>query len=291
MSQAHRDYVWRDAGEKEQRGMRVPEVVVPKGGESSSCHQAVEALRDHINIVWLHATGMSSTQWFPNIGALSKAHRVYVFDIMGEPGKSLQEALLRNEEDCAGWIRQVLDGLGIQRAQIAGSSFGGWLTLNFALRAPERVVKAVLLSPAGTLLPFSAPVYLLLRLKPYIPIEPSPRRVLRMFFGDFPVHPDFAEQWALGIQHFRYANPRRSIFARPFSEEQLRSVQVPTLLLIGDRERIYDGRAALEQGRRLIPHLDWALVPDAGHILAMEQPDVVNRYILDFLDKATVAGA
>ena len=253
-------------------------------------HLAASGPREAPPLILLHATGMSSTQWFPNIEALSEAHRVYVVDIMGEPGKSVQEALLRNEEDCAGWIGQVLDCLGIERALVAGSSFGGWLTLNFALRTPGRVVKAILLSPAGTLLPFSAPVYLLLRLKPYLPFQPGAQAVLRMFFGEFPVHPDFAKQFALGIPHFRYANPRRSVFARPFSDEELRSVQVPTLLLIGDRERIYDGKAALEQGRHLIPNLESALVPDAGHILAMEQPDVVNRYILDFLDKATLTG-
>jgi hypothetical protein len=45
--------------------------------------------------------------WFPNIGALSSAYRVYAVDIIGEPGKSRQSRLLKDREDCANWLELV----------------------------------------------------------------------------------------------------------------------------------------------------------------------------------------
>jgi hypothetical protein len=98
-----------------------------------------------------------------------------------------------------------------------------------------------------------------------------------MYFPGFDVDARFARQFDLGVRGFRYANPRKSIFPRPFSDEQLGAISVPTLLLIGDRERIYDPHKALERAARLVPRIETDLVPGAGHILAMQLPDIVGE--------------
>jgi len=128
-------------------------------------------------VVLLHATGMSSTVWLPNIGALSRGHRTFAVDIANEPGRTQQTRLLRDPDDCATWLAGVLEGLGVPRVSFVGSSFGGWLAINFALQAPARVDKLVLLAPAASLLPFSLPTYLLLRSLPYSPLKPSAKRL------------------------------------------------------------------------------------------------------------------
>src|SRR5512133_3967263 len=73
-------------------------------------------------VVLLHATGMSSTVWFPNAGDLGHTHRTYAVDVVNEPGRTRQTRLLRNPADCASWLSAVLDGLGIVRASLIGSS-------------------------------------------------------------------------------------------------------------------------------------------------------------------------
>jgi pimeloyl-ACP methyl ester carboxylesterase len=234
-------------------------------------------------VVLLHATGMSSTVWFPNAGDLSGTHRTFAVDVVSEPGRTRQTRLLRDPVDCATWLLAVLDGLHIARPTLIGSSNGGWLAINLALHAPQRVEKLVLLAPAASLLPFSLPTYLLLRSLPYLPIKPGAKRILPMYLPGFEVEPRFARQFDLGVRGFRYAKPRKSVFPRPFTDEQLGGISAATLLLIGDRERIYDPHKALERAAGLVPAIETELIRGGGHILAMQLPGIVDERVLAFL--------
>jgi pimeloyl-ACP methyl ester carboxylesterase len=233
------------------------------------------------SLLVLHATGTSSTMWFPNIGALSSACRVYAVDVIGEPGKSRQSRLLRDRVDCADWLGDVMQGLGLKRTNIAGSSYGGWHALNFSLFFPDKIKKIVVFAPDASILPLSWPVFLLLRLLPYLPIKPNPLK--RFFHRDFCLNELFAGQFASGVKHFRYADPRKSIFPSVFSEAELSRINIPTLFIVGENEVIYDPLAALEKVNQLMPDVETRLVPNAGHLVSMEQPAPVNEHILQFL--------
>ena len=56
---------------------------------------------------------------------------------------------IRDAADYVAWLTATLDGLHLDRVSLVGMSFGGWLALNYAVAAPERVQKLVLLSPGG----------------------------------------------------------------------------------------------------------------------------------------------
>ncbi|MEN6343390.1 MAG: alpha/beta hydrolase [Methanospirillum sp.] len=246
-----------------------------------STHVVASGPKESPSLLLLHATGTSSTMWFPNIGALSGACRVYAVDIIGEPGKSRQSRLLGNREDCADWVGDVMQGLGLERTDIAGLSYGGWHALNFSFFFPEKIGKIVALAPGASVLPFSWPVLLLLRLLPYLPFKPNP---LKSFFTrDFQIDEGFSRQFASGARRFRYADPRRSIFTNVFSDAELSGITVPTLFIVGENEVIYDPVAAIEKVNRLIPDVETHLVPKAGHLVSMEQPALVNQRILKFL--------
>jgi pimeloyl-ACP methyl ester carboxylesterase len=68
-----------------------------------------------------------------------------------------------------------------------------------------------------------------------------------------------------------------------FSGAQLRAIRAPTLLLIGDKETLYEPQAMLRLAQARMPGLRGAIVPDADHIAAMAQPDDVNARIIAFL--------
>jgi pimeloyl-ACP methyl ester carboxylesterase len=61
-------------------------------------------------------------------------------------------------------------------------------------------------------------------------------------------------------------------------------VACPTLVVVGDRERIYHPMAAISRARRLIASVVTELVPSAGHLPGMQMPDVVGPEIRAFLD-------
>ena len=85
--------------------------------------------------------------WFPNIADLSRNYRAYALDTIGEPGKSVVSNPPQNRSDYSLWLTDVFNELNVAQADVVGASYGGWVTMNLALYAPERVKKIALLSP------------------------------------------------------------------------------------------------------------------------------------------------
>src|ERR671916_683525 len=109
-------------------------------------------------------------EWFL---PLTKRHRLYAPDIVGQPGRSAQERPSPKGDGHAFWAEDVLDGLGLGRAPLVGLSYGAGLAIRTMGLAPERVSRAALVSPsgiaAGSVLPMLARVVLpmlLYRLRP-----------------------------------------------------------------------------------------------------------------------------
>jgi pimeloyl-ACP methyl ester carboxylesterase len=80
---------------------------------------------------------------------------------------------------------------------------------------------------------------------------------------------------------------RYSMYLPPVvTDAELRSLSVPTLLLIGAQDVAYQPPAMLARITGLIPQLETAVIPDAGHALNFDQPERVNERILAFLQPA-----
>ncbi len=257
-------------------------------------------------LVLLHALSFSATMWFPNVGELSRNFRVYAVDRLNDTGKSVPSHPLRSRAECAEWVVEVFNALHLAQADVAGLSQGGWFTLNVALYAPDRVKRLVLLNPSA-FVPLSIGFYLASFPGFLWPIHPLLHRALYTFFvKGFVVNERFAEQFMLGLKHFTLPKlpPLPTVFSEGelhqrvfhflsvklqtvlptvFSDEELRRLTTPTLLLLGEQDTAMNEQAAFNRARRLIPHLEAEMFPKAGHILSMEQPEIVDARILKFL--------
>ena len=243
-----------------------------------STHINVSGPGDGYPLVLLHATGLSSTAWFANIAELSAKHRIYALDVIGDAGKSVADRLMLRRTDYAQWLREVFDELNIESGSLLGHSYGGWLTLNMALAYPERLQKIVLLAPAASIYPMN----LLTNLGSRLPfkIRPPARFVFKMIASKGTV---FEETFIHLMEMVtRYCVPA-TMFPTLYSEEELRQVKLPALLLIGAGEKIYDPKKALRRAQRLMPNLTAEIIPNAGHTLNMEKPKIINSRILEFL--------
>jgi pimeloyl-ACP methyl ester carboxylesterase len=68
-----------------------------------------------------------------------------------------------------------------------------------------------------------------------------------------------------------------------FSDEELRKIQTPVLLLIGDHEVIYKPEDAIQRASRLMINLKTEIIPNANHIAEYTAADLINQKVLDFL--------
>ena len=182
----------------------------------------------------------------------------------------------------ADWMADLLDGLQVERADIVGNSFGGFLALNTALFLPERVKKVVLISPAATFVPIPAWAWHFMPANAIGPLIGSKRMLLGAYdwiWQDFPKEGSIVQLRSITALTGRPRHWSPTVF----SDEELRKIQAPVLLLIGDHEVIYKPEDAIRRATHLMPNLKAEVIPNANHIAEYTAPEFVNAAILEFL--------
>jgi pimeloyl-ACP methyl ester carboxylesterase len=252
-----------------------------------STHLVVCGPKEAPPLVLLHCFFMSLTVWVYNIADLSCNFRVYALDMMGQPGKSIPDQPMRDRGEMAEWLTGILDALEISQTDVIGWSYGGFAALNYAIHRPDRVKKLVLLTPIGSFVPLKTQFY----------IRGMLTRLPGRFWSDSMMHwftyaPNMKNEktkrmFELITNQFypgnRYFRLPPTVLPAPYTDEELRGVKNPTLLLIGQQESLYDPVPAIERAKRQIPNIQTELIPHAGHELPGSQPETVNRKILEFL--------
>ncbi|MEV8036242.1 alpha/beta hydrolase [Streptomyces sp. NPDC086182] len=259
--------------------VEVDSVDVPSRYGSTRVH--ISGPKNVTPLVLLPGGGTTSVVWFANVGALSVGHRVYAPDLMGDIGRSAHDgAPLRGAEDLMTWLDTLFDELRLDGAHLCGHSYGAWIALNYALRAPRRIGRLALLDPTNCFAGMS--VGYVLRALPML-LGPTAERVEafhRWETGRTPENPTW--QAFLGST----AGARRSkvvAMRRPRAEE-LRSCAVPALVLLAGRSRAHNARRAAAGARRLMPGARVDLLSNASHhSLPTEQPAELNSLLTQFL--------
>ena len=236
-------------------------------------------------LVLFHGTDASSTMWFPNVKEFSKDHRVYAIDFPLEAGKSVSNRAKLTNNQTALFYNAVFNHFQMKNINLLGISRGGWLVTYLALQPNISVKKIVLLSPAQTFGYVNNIGKLLTGVN--LKMFPSTKSTTR-FFNAFSYSPDkinnlFKEQLYLA---YKYGNSRpRLLNMWPFSKEELKSLHIPVLVLVGDHD-IVNSEKIFVKAHKFIPNVETAVIKDAGHFLSVDQPDSTNKIIVEFLNKA-----
>src|SRR3978361_27513 len=101
----------------------------------------VEEVGTGTPILFIHEFGGNHQSWEPQVRFFSRRHRCITYAARGYPPSDVPTELdaysqIKAVEDALA----VLDGLGIEKAHIVGLSMGGFATLHFGLRAPQRAL-------------------------------------------------------------------------------------------------------------------------------------------------------
>lgn len=212
-------------------------------------------------LVLLHGSSSNATMWIADICDYSRHYRVYALDIPGEPGKSEPARPRLDSDDYAIWLSEVFEELEIQSGYLIGISLGGWLALKFTINYPERVDRLALLCPSGV-----APqkgTFLLLALI-LLPFGRRGNETLMYLLNHKKEMPKEAIQYSCLIaENFRPRMERIPVF----SDEELRRIKIPVLLIAGDKDILLRSRQTAERLSRLLPQVEVDMIPEGGHIL------------------------
>ena len=234
-------------------------------------------------IVLLHAIAVSSPAWYPDIAALSASHPVYAIDTITDPGRSTQSAPVRNGEDFAAWLTEVLGALHLSGVHVVGLSYGGWLALNQAHRSPDGIASVTSVDPVGAL--GRAKTSFMIKIVPdsLLALAKSEKAIHRLMGrlnnGAVPEQP-LLDLSIAGLRTFVAKQP----FPKRLTDEELRRITVPTLLLLCARSPVNDAQRAAQRARRWIAEVEVDVVADSGHMLPIEHPEQFTQRVLSFVD-------
>ncbi|MFJ2196339.1 alpha/beta fold hydrolase [Streptomyces violaceusniger] len=241
------------------------------------------AARERTPLVLVHGAGSCSAMWYPNTPALSAERPVYAIDTPGDPGRSVHRAPIHEPERAAQWLDETLAGLGLDRVHLLGSSYGGWLVLNQAYRAPERLASVTLLDPGG-LEKVGLRFFVWIFASLFATFAPKALRPRLASWLEQPVLvvPELRTMIRTGVRAYRIRRP----VPRPLTDAELGAVRTPLYLVLGRRSLLVHPDRQVERVPRLIPGARAEIISRTGHGPQIDHAELTNRKMLDFMNAA-----
>ena len=239
-------------------------------------------------LVLLHGGGGNSLQWIPSIEALSKNYRVYAVDNIYDYGRSIYTKVITVPDDFVNWLDELFSALKLgNNINLMGLSYGGWLTGQYTLHFPDRLNKIVLLAPAGTVLPIRLE-WVMRAVLCLVPHRYFTKSFMYWLLEDLATKDEAGrimldEEVDATLVRIRSFKPSRLVNPTVLEDEELKSIKVPTLYLVGEHEKIYSAQEAIQRLHKVAPQIKTELIPNAGHDLTFVQAEIVNTKVLGFL--------
>lgn len=220
-------------------------------------------------LICVHGAGGTHQHWGYQVRDLSDAARVYAFDLPGHGGSALPGC--SQVADYSSALIGFMDACGLDRAVLVGHSMGGAIALWTALEVPERVIGLGLVGTGGRL-----------RVAPAI-LDGFGRDVaatIRLVVDYAYATTASARALALAEQSFALCDP--AVYHDDFVAcdafnvvARLSEIRCPTAVVCGVDDRLTPPKYS-ESLRDRIPGAALTLVPDAGHMVMVEQPAAVT---------------
>jgi pimeloyl-ACP methyl ester carboxylesterase len=249
-----------------------------------------------VPLVFVHEFAGDSHSWHLQVRFFSRRYRTIAFNARGYPPSDVPEDPNAYSQDQAvDDIRGLLDALKIPKAHVCGLSMGGYATLHFGLRYPERARSLVVAgagygSVPGDRAKFHADAELTARR-----FEEDGMAATADLYANGPTRVQFIDKDPTGWREFHtrlaqgsargHALTLRGVQkTRPSIFDlgpRLETLEVPTLIMTGDEDD-----PCLEPAifmKRTIPTAGLVVIPKSGHTINLEEPEAFNHAVLDFL--------
>ncbi|MER5867589.1 alpha/beta hydrolase [Kitasatospora sp. NPDC002040] len=238
-------------------------------------------------VLLVHAGITDHQVWDPIVPALAERHTVVRFDLRGFGRSAAPTGPYRPTDD----VRRVLDHLGLDRVQLVGASWGGVISLCFALTDPGRVESLTMLAPPWPGYDWSADLHAYdeaetaalaagdLEAAVSVNLDVWLRGPFRSWDD---VAPGLTEQLRTPVRTSLLHQDARDEHALDLPERDLAAVTVPTLVGIGlldvpDFQDISRRYAAGIPGAALVEF------PTAAHLISLDAPAELLAALLPFL--------
>jgi pimeloyl-ACP methyl ester carboxylesterase len=236
-------------------------------------------------VVFAHGVGGNHVSWYQQVPFFSRYYQAVTVDQRGFGLTEDANGLGRGGfvED----LRGLIDHLGLSKVSLVAQSMGGSTCMGFTVKYPERVSALVM---ADTLVGITLPDEIRERQRANSEATRDLSQLERVVAKSLPVRDPAMAELYLQVASFNKSNANRFNMsgtpAAPIMMEQVVAAakQVPMLFLVG-QEDILQPPDVVSAAAAIVPNAELAVVPDAGHSVYWEQPEVFNYRVHAFLQK------
>jgi pimeloyl-ACP methyl ester carboxylesterase len=238
---------------------------------------------DGVPVVLLHANTGTSESWEANATAFAKqGYRVIAFDRRGW-GKSLADPATGPQPgSVAGDLDALADHLKLGKFHLAGVAGGGFVALDYAAWRPSRLRSLIVAASTGQ---FSEPDMREITARIEIPELRKQGAVYREVGPSYrAANPDGTKRWINIDEHARQSGAPAQPLRTPNTFAKLADVTMPVLVMAADADLLAPP-ALMRIWAAHLKSYEWAVVPDSGHAIAWEHPEVFNESVLAFVKR------
>ena len=236
-------------------------------------------------IAFAHSIGATLHMWDAQVAAFAGRYRCLRYDTRGHGAIRGRSPTPATVDDLADDLAGLLDALGIAKAHVVGLSLGGMTGQAFALRHPDRLDRLALVATSAEMdkAAWHERIETVLRdgYGSFIDVTMVPRWFTPAFAAAYP-------EVVAGFRARMMANDTAgyaacaNVIATLDLPSRIAAITAPTLIIVGADDPATPV-AMSERIRALVPHAEMVVIPEAAHIVAVEQPDVLNGYLGAFL--------
>jgi pimeloyl-ACP methyl ester carboxylesterase len=234
-------------------------------------------------------------QWFNQINELAANFQVITFDSRGISRSKLADGESVSIAAIADDIHELLDDLGIEKASILGTSFGGFVAQDFALRYPERLNKLILACTSfggkNHVLPDNIEALSAFStIADLNSLERIRKFMIPAFTKDFAENNfDIIEQ----VCKLREENEvPESVYLQQLQaamtfdiQATLSKITAETLIITGDKDQVVPMQNSINLAKE-ITKSRLEIIENAGHLFFIEQAEKFNKIVTDFVQSS-----
>lgn len=247
--------------------------------------------KDGKTVLLIHGFGANKDNWLQFSRSLTPTYHVIALDLpgFGESSKDPQADYGLNAQ--VQRVAAFVDQLGLSPVNVVGNSMGGQIAGLYAARYPQQVRSLALFANAGISSPRPSELQQILDRGEANPLlvrnVEDFNRLVDFVFVKAPAMPDSVRQY-MAEQSIASHDLNQKIFAQLMAdfiplEPVLGNIQVPTLLLWGDQDRLLDV-SSIEVMQPLLNQPTVVVMEACGHVPMVERPEETAAHYLAFLD-------
>jgi abhydrolase domain-containing protein 6 len=244
-------------------------------------------------IVLIHGFGANKDNWVRFVRHIPAQYRVLAFDMPGHGDSSKLEDKTYTIDFMTDSLDQAVNALGLTRFHIAGNSMGGYISMLYTARNPDKVITMNLIDAAGLISETPQPSDLQLAIeRGESPLTPETKEEFNELLG-YAFHETPFIPWPITS-----VLAERAVASSAFTKKMwkdfhaystdivplLPQLDLPALVLWGDKDRILHV-STTEVLERSLPSVETVIMKDCGHMPMLERPKETAGYYVSFLSR------